>query len=83
VPASLLCTGTPQQVKDDVKKLIDIVGDNGGLIIYSSVGIPDEDIIDQEDQHELVFGKCPANPEIVDDTFVVILLIDFSMEGLY
>lgn len=42
VPASLLCTGTAQQVKDDVKELIDIFGDNGGLIIDGSVGIPDE-----------------------------------------
>ena len=42
VPASLMVTGTPQQVKDDVKELIDIFGDNGGLIIDSTVGIPDE-----------------------------------------
>jgi len=42
VPASLLCTGTVQQVKDDVKELIDIFGDNGGLIIDGSIGIPDE-----------------------------------------
>ena len=42
VPASLMCTGTPQQVKDSVKELIDIFGDNGGLIIDSSIGIPDE-----------------------------------------
>ena len=42
VPASLMCAGTPQQVKDDVKKLIDIFGDNGGLIIDSINGFPDE-----------------------------------------
>lgn len=42
VPASLMCSGTPQQVKDDVKELIDIFGDNGGLIIDSTMGIPDE-----------------------------------------
>jgi uroporphyrinogen-III decarboxylase len=42
VPASLLCTGTPDQVKDDVKELIDIFGDNGGLIIDCNQGIPDE-----------------------------------------
>ncbi len=42
VPASLMCMGTPQQVKDDVKELIDIFGDNGGLIIDCSMGIPDE-----------------------------------------
>ncbi len=42
VPASIMCAGTTQQVKDDVKELIDIFGDNGGLIIDSTVGIPDE-----------------------------------------
>lgn len=42
VPASLMCTGNPQQVKDDVKELIDTFGDNGGLIIDSTMGIPDE-----------------------------------------
>ena len=33
VPAQLLVVGTPQRVKDYVKKLIDTFGDNGGLII--------------------------------------------------
>jgi len=42
VPSALMCTGTPQEVKDDVKELIDTFGDNGGLIIDSTVGIPDE-----------------------------------------
>ncbi len=42
VPASLMCAGTPQQVKDDVKELIDIFGENGGLIIDSTMGLPDE-----------------------------------------
>ncbi len=42
VPASLLCTGTPQQVKDDVKRLLDMFGDTGALIIDSNLGIPDE-----------------------------------------
>lgn len=41
VPASLLCLGTPQQVKDDVKELIDIFGGRG-LIIDCATGIPDE-----------------------------------------
>ncbi len=41
VPSSLMCLGTPQQVEDDVRELIDIFG-NHGLIIDSSVGIPDE-----------------------------------------
>ena len=42
VPSSLMCAGTPEQVKDDVRELIDIFGDNGGLIIDCSIGIPDE-----------------------------------------
>ncbi|MBN1366557.1 MAG: hypothetical protein JW967_01340 [Dehalococcoidales bacterium] len=42
VPASLLCLGTPQQVTDDVRELIDIFGDNGGLIVDGPLGIPDE-----------------------------------------
>jgi hypothetical protein len=41
VPSSLMCFGKPQQVEDDVKELIDIFGKRG-LIIDSSVGIPDE-----------------------------------------
>ena len=42
VPAGLMVVGTPEQVRDDVKELIDIFGDNGGLIIDVSTGIPDE-----------------------------------------
>ena len=42
VPASLLCAGTPRQVKDDVKDLIDIFGDTGTLMIDCTQGIPDE-----------------------------------------
>jgi hypothetical protein len=42
VPPSLLVTGTPQQVKDDVKELVDLFGDTGTLILDSTVGIPDE-----------------------------------------
>ena len=42
VPSSLMCTGTPQEVKDDVKRLIDLFGDTGALIIDSTQGIPDE-----------------------------------------
>ena len=40
VPASLMCTGTPQQVKDDVNELIELFGD--ALIIDCNLGIPDE-----------------------------------------
>jgi hypothetical protein len=42
VPNSLLVTGTPQQVKDDVKRLIDLFGDTGALIIDGPGGIPDD-----------------------------------------
>ncbi len=42
VAPSLMCTGTPQQVEDDVKRLIDLFGDTGALIIDSNQGIPDE-----------------------------------------
>ncbi len=42
VPGSLMCTGTPRMVKDNVKELIDIFGKDGGLIIDGALGIPDE-----------------------------------------
>lgn len=41
VPSSLLVTGTPQQVKDDIKELVDLFGDTG-LIIDGPGGIPDQ-----------------------------------------
>jgi len=42
VPAGLLVTGTPQQVRDYVKMLIDTLADNGGLIVDGGSGIPYE-----------------------------------------
>jgi uroporphyrinogen-III decarboxylase len=33
VPASTLITGTTRQMKDCIKKLIDVVGQGGGLIV--------------------------------------------------
>lgn len=33
VPITLLCSGTPEQVKEYVKMLIDVVGKGGGLIV--------------------------------------------------
>jgi len=39
VPASLLISGTPQEVKDYCKKLIDVVGRGGGFIMDSSADI--------------------------------------------
>jgi uroporphyrinogen-III decarboxylase len=43
VPAQMLVTGTPNQVKDYVRQLIDIFGDTGGLIVDGAVdGVPPE-----------------------------------------
>lgn len=35
-PASLLNVGSPQEVKDYCKKLIDVVGDGGGFVMGSA-----------------------------------------------
>lgn len=42
VSSALLATGTEEQVKNDVKELIELFGPTGGLIVDGSVGIPDE-----------------------------------------
>jgi len=42
VPSSLLCTGSQQDVKDYCKRLIDVVGKDGGYILNGDIGIPDE-----------------------------------------
>jgi uroporphyrinogen-III decarboxylase len=42
VPASMLITGTPNQVREYCKKLFDVVGDGGGFILDAGVGVPDE-----------------------------------------
>ncbi len=43
VPASILVTGTPQQIEEYVRNLIEMFGDNGGLIVDGAVaGVPDE-----------------------------------------
>ncbi len=39
-PSSMLASGTPRQVKEDVKELVDIMGD--GLIFDGVGGFPDE-----------------------------------------
>ena len=42
VPTSLSNLGTPQQVEIYCKKLIDIVGRDGGFLMDGATGIPDE-----------------------------------------
>jgi hypothetical protein len=42
VPASLLCTGSQEEVKEYCKKLIERVGKGGGFIMDGAIGIPDE-----------------------------------------
>ncbi|MGB9886650.1 MAG: uroporphyrinogen decarboxylase family protein [Moorellales bacterium] len=41
VPSSLLCVGTPEEVREYCKKLIDVVGRDGGFILDTSSGIDD------------------------------------------
>lgn len=41
VPLSLLCTGTPEEVKDYCKKLIDVVGKDGGFIMDAGATLDD------------------------------------------
>ncbi len=41
VPSALLCTGTPQEVRDCCKKLIDVAGRGGGFIMDASSVIDD------------------------------------------
>ena len=42
MPSWILCTGSPQEVRDYCKRLIDVVGKDGGYILNGGVGIPDE-----------------------------------------
>lgn len=42
VPSSLLTTGTPEQVDDYCRILIEKVGKGGGFILDGAIGIPDE-----------------------------------------
>ncbi|MGB4504060.1 MAG: uroporphyrinogen decarboxylase family protein, partial [Syntrophaceticus sp.] len=39
VPNALLCTGTPEEVKEYCKKLIDVLGKDGGYIMDSGACI--------------------------------------------
>jgi uroporphyrinogen-III decarboxylase len=42
VPASLFVTAGPQEVRDYCRKLIEVAGKGGGLILDGAIGIPDE-----------------------------------------
>lgn len=42
VPVSMMITGTPDDVRAYCRKLIEVVGRDGGFIMDSAVGIPDE-----------------------------------------
>ena len=42
MPASLMCIGTPQEVKEYCKRLIDVAGKDGGYIMNGDIGVPDE-----------------------------------------
>lgn len=42
VPSSLLCTGTPEEVKAYCQKLIDVVGKGGGYIMDAAAGLDEE-----------------------------------------
>ena len=42
VPASMLTTGTPDDVRAYCRKLIEVAGKGGGLIVDGGSGIPDE-----------------------------------------
>jgi uroporphyrinogen-III decarboxylase len=42
VPASMLITGTPSEIREYCKKMFDVVGDGGGFILDAGTGVPDE-----------------------------------------
>lgn len=42
MPVSTLIMGTPDDVRDRCREMIDVVGDGGGYIMDAAVGIPDE-----------------------------------------
>jgi uroporphyrinogen-III decarboxylase len=42
VPASMLTTGTPEQVDAYCRMLIEKVGKGGGFILDGAIGVPDE-----------------------------------------
>jgi hypothetical protein len=42
VPPSMLSIGSPEEVRDYCRKLIDVVGKGGGFLLDGATGIPDE-----------------------------------------
>jgi hypothetical protein len=42
VPATLLCVGRPEDIEEYCRKLIRVVGKDGGFILDGAIGIPDE-----------------------------------------
>ena len=42
IPPSLLSMGTPQQIEDHVKELIEGCAEGGGYIVDGGLGLPDE-----------------------------------------
>jgi uroporphyrinogen-III decarboxylase len=42
MPSAVMCIGSPQDVRDYCKRLIDVVGKGGGYILNCDIGIPDE-----------------------------------------
>jgi uroporphyrinogen-III decarboxylase len=52
VPLSILQTGTPEQVRDYVKNLIDVVGKDGGLMVDAAAGfdnVPEINVLAMRD----------------------------------
>jgi len=41
VPIQLMCTGTPQEVRDSCKELIDVLGEGEGFIMDASMASED------------------------------------------
>jgi uroporphyrinogen-III decarboxylase len=60
VPASMLNGGTPDDVTEYSKKLIDVVGKNGGFMLDGAIGIPDEAKLEKRKGH--VCRCAPLRP---------------------
>jgi hypothetical protein len=60
VPNDLLCLGTPKQVEDYCRKLIDVVGEGGGYILDAGSPFPDAKIENVRAMTEFTkeYGNC-------------------------